>query len=162
MPGNWYQSYSYELEQEALIPCAKIFKAEVDIMKVKHLIQLAPTTSTLPPKKESKSCKDTVGAEEYSKEMVWLSFEGYSLKMDEKSCLVDNNKRLSDLYINFGQKMMKMQFPSIDGFNNMLLQSKVPSTKITVGLQVIHDRGDHWILAFTVQCPLGGVEIYDS
>ena len=65
---------------------------------------------------------------------------------------------LEDQHINFAQKLLAIQFLSMEGFHNTLLQTKIPSRKINIGLQVIHDR-DHWILASTVRSHPGVVEI---
>ena len=48
-----------------------------DVMKVKHLIQLAPATSIIQPKNESKRSKETLDTANYVKPQVsvdtWLS-----------------------------------------------------------------------------------------
>ena len=43
---------------------------------------------------------------------------------------------LEDQHINFAQKLLAIQFLSMEGFHNTLLQTKIPSRKINIGLQV--------------------------
>ena len=48
----------------------------------------------------------------------------------------------------------------MDGFRSTLYQSKEPEKRIKHGVQVIHDRGNHWILASTMGCADNMVKIY--
>ena len=73
-------------------------------------------------------------------------------------------EKLSDLHINFAQTLLKLQFPCVNGLQNTLLQSKNnPDKPLQDQLQVIHCcTRDHWIVASTVNCKDGEVNIYDS
>ena len=54
--------------------------------------------------------------------------------------------------MSFAQKLLKKQFPYVNGLQNTLLQAK--KKQVDTGglqrLQVIHSRGNHWIIASTV------------
>ena len=54
--------------------------------------------------------------------------------------------------MSFAQKLLKEQFPDINGLQNTLLQAK--KKQVDTGglqpLQVVHSRGNHWIIASTV------------
>ena len=66
--------------------------------------------------------------------------------------------------MSFAQKLLKKQFPNINGLQNTLLQAKKQvNTGELQRLQVIHSRGNHWIIASTVhdEGP-NKVMIYDS
>ena len=55
---------------------------------------------------------------------------------------------LSDLSINMAQKMIKKQFPKLNGLISTLVQEKKYMYKPTKNqLQIIHSRDDHWIVA---------------
>ena len=64
--------------------------------------------------------------------------------------------------MNFAQKLLKKQFPSVNGLQSTLLQYK---SKASVPpkdqLQVIHSRGDHWIVASTLGCTSDEVLVCD-
>ena len=70
------------------------------------------------------------------------------------------------MVINFVQKLLKKQFPLMKGLQSTLLQYKSPNASNNGSapqVQVIHCRGDHWIVGSTVHSgSLGNVQIYDS
>ena len=75
-------------------------------------------------------------------------------------------EKLSDLDINLAQRLLKAQFPQLQGLQSTLLQDN----KITVSdksvqnkLQIIHckDR-DHWVVGTTIGCDKDEMKIYDS
>lgn len=76
-----------------------------------------------------------------------------------------NGERLTDLHVHYAQQILKRQFPHLSG-----LQPTVLRTKKSLGvrsplpnqLQVIHCHGDHWILASSIGCRNGDVDVYDS
>ena len=72
-------------------------------------------------------------------------------------------EKLSDGDINHAQKILKAQFPKLNGLRLTLYQDK-PSEQVTGNwVQVIHClRRDHWILVATINCDDGMVLIYDS
>lgn len=74
----------------------------------------------------------------------------------------NSGEKLSDIPINLTQQLLKNQFPSVNGLQSTLLQSK-PRTGESPDnqLQIIHSRGDHWIVASTIGCT-DTVCVYDS
>lgn len=74
-----------------------------------------------------------------------------------------HREQLTDLSINSTQKMLKRQFPKLNGLNSTLLQQK-NSTQVYSPdcLQIIHSRQSHWIVATTVSCNNNEVIVYDS
>ena len=72
-------------------------------------------------------------------------------------------ERLSDADINHAQKILKAQFPKLNGLRLTLYQVR-PSKQTTDNwVQVIHCLWrDHWILATTIGCNDGMVLIYNS
>ena len=67
---------------------------------------------------------------------------------------------LTDKHINYAQALIKAQF-QIQGLQSTLLQKsmhRVPSNM----LQIVHCRGNHWIVASTILSPPGVILVYDS
>ena len=72
---------------------------------------------------------------------------------------------LTDLEINHAQKLLKSQFPEINGLHLTLLQSKINENKEPVNnkLQIVHCRErNHWITVTTIGCAEGIVKAFDS
>ena len=137
--------YSTDLSQGGLeIPCILTLSgAAKDIEKVKKLLKFAVQTESdkenEPPKKRIKSCSSICDLD-----------------------TITSGEMLSDIPINLAQQLLKKQFPSLNGLQSTLLQSKprtgeVPDNK----LQIIHSRGNHWIVASTVGCT-NTICVYDS
>ena len=80
---------------------------------------------------------------------------------DRKAFL--SNDLLNDRHINYAQILLHYQFPMVEGLQNTLLQkSKAKTNKINGGgLQIIHDRGNHWIVASTISSDKS-IQVYDS
>ena len=57
---------------------------------------------------------------------------------------------LNDAHINCAQELLRSQFRGIDGLISTLYQNKVPAKRIERGVQIIHDRGNHWIVASSI------------
>ena len=52
--------------------------------------------------------------------------------------------------------------PGTDGLIPTTYQNKILVKKIEQGMQIIHDRGNHWIVASTLHSSKAVVQIYDS
>ena len=73
--------------------------------------------------------------------------------------------KLSDMKINVFQRLLKAQFPEINGLQSTLLQAKshVSNEPNHNKLQIIHcNERDHWITATTIECEMGVIKVYDS
>jgi hypothetical protein len=82
----------------------------------------------------------------------------------ETESILDGVK-LTDLHVHFAQQLLKRQFPHLNGLQPTVLQAKKsPGAKkpLPNQLQVIHSRGDHWILASNIGSRNGDVSVYDS
>ena len=72
-------------------------------------------------------------------------------------------EQLTDLSIDCAQRMLKRQFPKLNGLNSTLLQQKnCPEVYTPDCLQIIHSRQSHWVVATTVRCNNNEVTLYDS
>ena len=72
---------------------------------------------------------------------------------------IEQGDWLDDYHINFAQNLIKIQF-NIEGLQSTLLQK---SCKPTVNqLQIIHTRGNHWIVASTILSSSAVVTVYDT
>lgn len=157
--------YSSDLVQGGLeVPCTYTFVGTgKDIAKAKKLLSLAPSTSlTEPPCKKIKVEVDDSDLLSLSPtDEVWLKFGGQCLTQLDRTSLIEG-KMLNDRHINFAQLLMHSQFPHADGLTHTLLQDREKVEKIKQGLQIIFDRGNHWIVASNIGCDNGTVKVYDS
>ena len=102
-------------------------------------------------------------AEKKDVDSQWVKTGCTTLLGSHKNTILHGNP-LNDAIMSFAQKLLKKQFPNINGLQNMLLQAKkqVDEEKSQC-LQVIHCRGNHWILASTVHNESSSrVTVYDS
>ncbi len=75
--------------------------------------------------------------------MQWLKFGGQCLTEYDKKALIEC-QLLNDRHINFVQRPLCNQFPSIDGLRHTLLQEQKTPQITECG---IFDRENHWIVA---------------
>ena len=96
--------------------------------------------------------------DEPPKELVWLRFGKLSLTRFQRD-EIEVGHRLKDYHINFAQAIIKNQL-SIEGLQCTLLQKthQTPNNK----LQIVHSRGNHWIVACVLFSAVGSVDVYDS
>lgn len=183
------RQHSGDLPQGGLeVPCVLKFEGkEKELTKAEKLIKLAlasassqngaPEDKTKPPAKPgNKSPADTGdGLPTYQSEANKSPHEHLpeskrkklSVIAGEQLCEVENNiskgDLLSDLPINFAQQLLHSQFPHIEGLQSTLLQSRTnPSAVVKNKLQIVHSRGNHWIVVSSIGCDNGAVNVYDS
>lgn len=133
---------------------------------MKKLFGLAPAKSSEPPvAKKARIEPIVLGAAAESNregETTWLTFHGSLLTELDRKALVSNDL-LNDGHIRYAQTLLHHQFPSVEGLQDTLFQGKEKSKKITHGIQIIHDRGNHWIVASTINCDNANtIQVYDS
>ena len=162
------RKYSSDLPQGGLeVPCSLIFVGESeDLLKIEKLKCAVPASLPIavePPKKRAKIdlCSEKDADLLDKSEGIWLKFDGVCLTEMVKQELVNGNK-LNDRHINYAQRMLHSQFPDVEGLGHTLLQKRRSTKKIQCGLQIIHDRGDHWIVAANIGSDDNTVQVYDS
>jgi len=86
----------------------------------------------------------------------------YSIDLER----VVTGEPLSDQEINISQKLLRSQFPVINGLRSTLLQDKKDHSQIGPSdnkIQIIHCRErSHWVTATTIGCEVGEIKVYDS
>ena len=155
------------------VPCLYTFiGTSKEIEKVKKLTSIAPdsaivdpTSAVEPPSKKSKIDNTAQASPDQPLQQsqgIWLTFGSQILtKSDEND--ITSLEKLNDHHINFAHKLLANQFPSIEGLGYTIIQNKPPIKKILNGLQIIFDRGDHWIVASSIGCTERHiVHVYDS
>ena len=158
--------FSADLVQGGLeIPCVLTFIGpEKEILKVEKLMKdHEPAVVTIfdepppakKPKIEQQACDPDPGLN-----AVWIRVNGYFMTETDKDILTSGGL-LNDNHINFAQCLLFHQFPLTEGLKHTILQGRKPLKKIKKGLQIIHDRGNHWVVASTIGCA-DGVKVYDS
>ena len=167
--------YSVDLPQGCLeLPCALYFtsSSSQQLEKVKVLLEKCPahqsvkSNITEPVSKKFKNDEEMESVTYlYVSETseVWLSYCGYRLTLLDKTRLTDGSM-LHDNHINFAQTILKNQFQVAEGLCSSLYQfkQKPADRKIKHGLQIVHCRGNHWILASNMANEEGILNIYDS
>ncbi len=131
------------------------------IEKLKNAVPASLTIPVEPPKKRAKIIdlsSDDADLLDETDDAVWLKFDRLSLTHIDKQELL--NGKLNDRHINYAQRLLHNQFPDAEGLRHTLLQKRKPLKKIASGLQIIHDRGDHWIIASNIGHD--NVRVYDS
>ena len=93
---------------------------------------------------------------------VWLSLNNMTLT-DEDRRIIAAGEELNDKHIDFAQMLIKKHFENIKGLaSTILFSSKKCQPLISGGaLQIVHTRGNHWIVASTIECK-NEVLIFDS
>ena len=175
--------YSADLVQGGMeIPCKYLFTGKEDIVgKLQKL---------LPP--DMIQCASKPAKHEYEKNMkrrkvddlditvsdidqevccnleneLWVKCGSYSLLFHDRNKLRDGND-LSDMHMNFGQMLIKQQYPNINGLKCTLQITKrsyrYPDCERQGSfLQVIHTGGNHWVLASNVNDTVSEITVYDS
>ena len=72
-------------------------------------------------------------------------------------------EKLDDRHINLAEGMLKQQFSEVAGLKSILLQAKKhPAEDQKQQIQIVHSRGDHWIVASAVFATGDEVLVYDS
>ena len=113
---------------------------------------------------DGQECSSGLDLKTKNLDSEWVKTGRISLLTSHKTKILDG-KELDDAIMNFAQRLLKKQFPDVNGLQNTLLQAK--KKQVDAGglqrLQVIHSRGNHWIIASTVhdEGP-NKVMIYDS
>jgi len=72
-------------------------------------------------------------------------------------------EKLSDLEINFAQRLLKLQFPELNGLDSILLQQKKThfTSELQSKLQIIHCFSRDWVVATNIGCVNGVICVYD-
>ena len=180
--------YSRDLEQGGLeIPCSLIFQGDRELLeKARKLLLLSEkSTSVVKPSKTSHKIKqepeqETDVAPEAKRikvepptteslssinvpAVVWASCAGTKIKLyQDDKVLLEENQRLNDKHINFAQAMLRGQFPQCDGLQNTLLQGRHKYNTATKMVQILHVRGDHWVVVSNLLCPENEIRFYDT
>jgi len=93
---------------------------------------------------------------------VWVKIQDITLKSSDKA-IIDQGLELTDLHINCAQRLIKGQFPKLNGLKLSLLQSQTLKGSTTNAIQIFHINGNHWIVATTINSKNGkNVQVYDS
>ena len=176
------RQYSKDLPQGGIeIPCVLIFEGDSkDLSKVEKLIspildspseskKKLDCNSDVPPESKKKkvdsatenekeNCSDRVAADDEE----WVRCGSIILSKHEKE-IISSGQRLTDKHINFAHSLLKQQFPSLEGLQSTLYQNRAHKfSSSRSALQIIHSRGNHWIVATTLQCDPGDIHVFDS
>jgi hypothetical protein len=91
---------------------------------------------------------------------VWLRFSDIVLNETDRAT-IECGALLKDQQMNFAQRLLKSQFPNINGLRLTLLQEQPHSSTTSNALQILHVRSNHWIVAHT-KAKGKMVHVYDT
>ena len=91
---------------------------------------------------------------------IWLQFNDMVLTENDKHT-IESGKCLADQHMNFAQRLLKHQFPKINGLRLTLLQEQSHSLATSNAVQLLHIKANHWIVACTKEKGKV-VRVYDS
>ena len=74
--------------------------------------------------------------------------------------IVKDEEELTDKHIFATQQLLKKQFPSNNGFRDMVTLSSRSIPEPVPYMQILHVNGNHWLI--TVTNPKGPVDVFDS
>ena len=97
-------------------------------------------------------------------ETVWVKRGGEITLYTIQKTKISAGDKLDDLVITVAQRKLEKRFPNFAGFQLTLLQSKQqqPAQSSRKQIQIIHSRGNHWLVASTVFSTGDSVQVYDS
>ena len=165
------QHCSVDLPQGGMeVPCTLTFIGQnLYIKKLQKHINLAPVKSIEPPPpKKVKTeaiviVKDEIEDEQTSTSstcLQWQKFQGCLLMETDRVAIVSDDL-LNDRHISYAQTLLHNQFPLTEELHNTLLQRKKRQQKMKWGIQILHDKGNHWVVASTIDSDQT-VQVYDS
>ena len=79
----------------------------------------------------------------------WLKYGDFTLRVFDKHVLESPKEWLTDTIINAAQHLLKSQFPSVKGLQNVLLNALQEFESIEAKesfVQIVNDGGNHWIV----------------
>lgn len=92
----------------------------------------------------------------------WLTFQSCNMSKLEKDIL-QNGDCLSDLHIAFALKILHCQFPEVEGLQCPLYQAKLMLRLQHNFVQILHVRGNHWIVVSNIAVKsIDTIDVYDS
>ena len=91
----------------------------------------------------------------------WVRQGGIVLTTTDKERIL-SGKKLNDLHINLAQTMLRQQFSELAGLKSTLLQTRKHPREEKEQIQIVHSRGDHWIVASSIHAAGTEVLVYDS
>lgn len=83
---------------------------------------------------------------------IWLSVRVSHIELSHKDC-----------HINLGQELLRRQFKDLSGLQSTLWLTKLKEPQPPTGsVQVLHSWENNWIVASTVECSGGEVNVFGS
>uniref|UniRef100_A0A1X7VCI6 Uncharacterized protein n=1 Tax=Amphimedon queenslandica TaxID=400682 RepID=A0A1X7VCI6_AMPQE len=106
-----------------------------------------PSNTTKKPQLRKKSCSTPVT----------------KLLLSENEHIILSGQLVNDDFINVAQDLIKRRYPTVDGFQDVIL-SHILSYNIMKGdfVQLVHNGYSYWVVVSTLGCEFGNLDIFDS
>ena len=170
MSGNRRRHFSPDLPQGGLeIPCMLTFMGDPkEVAKVRKPLTLNKATVVVhknpvdldsekiqqPREKVKVECIDMeeLIVSDGHDQKPWKRFEHIHLTANDKG-IITKGLKLTDNHMNFAQTMLRQQFRHVTSLQlTYLLHTAWARQSDVNALQIIHSRGDHWLVMTTIGC----------
>ena len=89
---------------------------------MKKLLEAAPSTTSVITSQDPPTKKRKLGSAGMEEPQRWVQHGDILLNTEDKAGFI-SGQQLNDEHINFAQKLLKAQFPCLNGLRSTLLQS---------------------------------------
>ena len=119
---------------------------------VKHEVKQEPKEDgNYSPEAKRIKVEDDNGVQNSFQE-IWATCAGSQITLFEEDKLALELDRLNDRHINFAQTLLRNQFSQCYGLQNTLLQGRHEYDVSTNVVQILHVRGNHWVVISNLLC----------
>ena len=173
-------SLTFHGDQETISKVQQLLK-DAPVEEVPMAVATKDSVTTHEPLKKKPKVKDesdtdtnvaesvATGNVDDSAEQQWIivpqvaNNRSFVLTVAEKVILL-GQEYLNDRHIAALQQLLLRQFPNTKGLQNSLLLDKLATKNVKIGhgIQILHDRTNHWIVACNLRRKDNIIEIYDS
>ena len=106
--------------------------------------------------------EEGIDVDSNSSKAVWVTFDKLTLYLSDK-VTIEEGSWLSDMHIEFAQRLLRSQFTNIEGLNYTVYQNKFNLDSTKKVLQVLQISGNHWVVVSNLQCDSEQkMYVYDS
>ena len=154
-------------DMEVVIPATEIVTTSLQAGETKSdsflLIQARKKIKVEPLEVTVEVEQDVKGTTIEENQDVWATFHNTRIQLFvENKLMIQNCRKLNDKHVNFAQAVLRAQFCQCEGLQNTLLHDRLRWSMICKVVQIIHVRGDHWVVISNLFCTENNLRVYDT
>lgn len=155
--------YSADLPQGGLeVPCSLKFNGKPEeLRKLKKLVLLQKQQSEVSEPAAKKAKMENTVEDMPLPKSRWIQYGSIKLDMEDKN-IISKGGWLNDKHMDFAQAILRSTFKDLTGLRSTLISGTQATTSIPPSLQIVHTRGNHWIVVTTLGSPVGAPKVFDS